>query len=162
SSVSSPCSRRNGPPIGSGSRTPRPDCPCGSAPRADSRSPRWTPSRRAGCRDAPWSLTRLPPGGRSAARRARSDRSCASFRGAVELAERAQGLALVHGPPGAGETTVLVEIIRRAAARKVPVLACAPSNLAVDNLVERLAAAGVRPVRLGHPARVLEAVLDHT
>ena len=81
---------------------------------------------------------------------------------AVDLAERAQDLALVHGPPGTGKTTVLVEIIRRAAARKVPVLACAPSNLAVDNLVERLAAAGVRPVRLGHPARVLESVLEHT
>jgi ATP-dependent RNA/DNA helicase IGHMBP2 len=81
---------------------------------------------------------------------------------AVELAERAQDLALVHGPPGTGKTTVLVEIIRRAAARKVTVLACAPSNLAVDNLAERLAAAGVRPVRLGHPARVLEAVLEHT
>jgi superfamily I DNA and/or RNA helicase len=81
---------------------------------------------------------------------------------AVELAERAQDLALVHGPPGTGKTTVLVEIIRRAAARKIPVLACAPSNLAVDNLVERLAAAGVRPVRIGHPARVLEAVLEHT
>ncbi|MFL5364900.1 MAG: AAA domain-containing protein [Myxococcales bacterium] len=81
---------------------------------------------------------------------------------ALDLAERAQDLALVHGPPGTGKTTVLVEIIRRAAARKTPVLACAPSNLAVDNLVERLAAAGVRPVRLGHPARVLETVLDHT
>ncbi|MFL5436308.1 MAG: AAA domain-containing protein, partial [Myxococcales bacterium] len=81
---------------------------------------------------------------------------------ALDLAERAQDLALVHGPPGTGKTTVLVEIIRRAAAGKTPVLACAPSNLAVDNLVERLAAAGVRPVRVGHPARVLETVLDHT
>src|ERR1051325_6578119 len=70
---------------------------------------------------------------------------------AVELAERAQDLALVHGPPGTGKATVLVEIGRRAAARKVSVLACAPSNLAVDNLVERLAAAGVSAVRLGPP-----------
>jgi len=81
---------------------------------------------------------------------------------AVELAERALDLALVHGPPGTGKTTVLVEIVRRAAARKIAVLACAPSNLAVDNLVERLAVAGVSAVRLGHPARVLESVLDHT
>ncbi len=81
---------------------------------------------------------------------------------ALDLSDRALDLALVHGPPGTGKTTVLVEVIRRAAARGEPVLATAPSNLAVDNLVERLAEAGVDGVRVGHPARVLPAVLAHT
>src|SRR5215208_3359627 len=81
---------------------------------------------------------------------------------AVDLAARAKDVALVHGPPGTGKTTVLVEVIRRAVARGERVLAAAPSNLAVDNLVERLVAAGLSCVRLGHPARVLPAVLEHT
>lgn len=83
-------------------------------------------------------------------------------RRAVALAERAEDLSLVHGPPGTGKTTVLVEIIRRAVARGEPVLACAPSNLAVDNLLERLLAAGIDGVRVGHPARVLESLHAHT
>lgn len=83
-------------------------------------------------------------------------------RAALDLADRALDLALVHGPPGTGKTTVLVEVIRRAVARGERVLACAPSNLAVDNLLERLVAAGIDGVRVGHPARVLESLLDHT
>ena len=81
---------------------------------------------------------------------------------ALDLADRAQDVMLVHGPPGTGKTTVLVEVIRRAAARGEKVLASAPSNLAVDNLVERLVAAGIDAVRVGHPARVLPAVVEHT
>jgi ATP-dependent RNA/DNA helicase IGHMBP2 len=81
---------------------------------------------------------------------------------ALDLADRAEDVALVHGPPGTGKTTVLVEVIRRAAARGEQVLAAAPSNLAVDNLVERLVESGLSCVRLGHPARVLPALLAHT
>jgi len=81
---------------------------------------------------------------------------------ALDLADRGEDVALVHGPPGTGKTTVLVEVIRRAAARGEQVLAAAPSNLAVDNLVERLVEAGLSCVRLGHPARVLPALLAHT
>jgi predicted DNA helicase len=55
-----------------------------------------------------------------------------------------------------------VEVIRQAVARGEKVLACAPSNLAVDNLFERLLAHGEKAVRLGHPARVLPALRAHT
>ncbi|HVP68802.1 MAG TPA: AAA domain-containing protein [Anaeromyxobacteraceae bacterium] len=81
---------------------------------------------------------------------------------AVEIAGRADDLALVHGPPGTGKTTVLVEVIRGAVARGEQVLAAAPSNLAADNLLERLVAAGVAGVRLGHPARVLPGLVTRT
>jgi predicted DNA helicase len=55
-----------------------------------------------------------------------------------------------------------VELIRRAIRRGEKVLACAPSNLAVDNIFERLLAAGERAVRLGHPARVMADLRAHT
>ncbi|MBK8097082.1 MAG: AAA family ATPase [Planctomycetes bacterium] len=85
-----------------------------------------------------------------------------SQRAAVEHALAAENIALIHGPPGTGKTTAVVEFIRQCALRRERVLACAPANVAVDNLAERLAAAGLRIVRLGHPARVLDSVKDHT
>jgi ATP-dependent RNA/DNA helicase IGHMBP2 len=84
----------------------------------------------------------------------------ASQRDAVANALRAQHVALIHGPPGTGKTTAVVELIRHVTARGERVLACAPSNVAVDNLAERLLRAGLRIVRIGHPARVQAAVRD--
>ena len=77
---------------------------------------------------------------------------------AVKSALAADDVALVHGPPGTGKTTVLVEIIRQHVARGDRVLATAPSNIAVDNILEKLLDTGLRVVRLGHPARTLEAL----
>ena len=85
-----------------------------------------------------------------------------SQRAAVRFALDAHDVAIIHGPPGTGKTTTLVELIRQAVARREKVVACAPSNLAVDNLLERLIAAGVRAVRLGHPARVLPELRAHS
>lgn len=81
---------------------------------------------------------------------------------AVRFAVSANDVALIHGPPGTGKTSTLIEIIRQAVARKQKVLACAPSNLAADNLLERLVAAGEDVVRIGHPARVTPALVEHT
>ncbi|MCK5940550.1 MAG: AAA family ATPase, partial [Planctomycetes bacterium] len=83
-----------------------------------------------------------------------------SQRRAVALALAAPMVARIHGPPGTGKTTALVEFCRQAVAAGERLLACAPSNVAVDNLAERLTAAGVKVVRLGHPARVQAAVRD--
>jgi hypothetical protein len=75
-------------------------------------------------------------------------------RAAIDFALRAPDFAIIHGPPGTGKTTTVVEYVRLAVANGDTVLACAPSNHAVDNLLEKLLAAGELPVRLGHPARV--------
>ncbi|MEM8944239.1 MAG: AAA domain-containing protein [Planctomycetota bacterium] len=81
---------------------------------------------------------------------------------AVEFALSARDLAIIHGPPGTGKTTTVVDFIRHATARGETVLACASSNTAVDNLLERLVAAEQRVVRLGHPARVKKQLQEHT
>lgn len=83
-------------------------------------------------------------------------------RDAVRFALSARDVALIHGPPGTGKTTAVVELIRQAIRRGQKVLACAPSNLGVDNIFERLLAAGEKAVRLGHPARVLPELRAHT
>ncbi len=85
-----------------------------------------------------------------------------SQREAVSHALSAEDFAIIHGPPGTGKTTTVVELIRQTVLRGERVLACASSNLAVDNMLERLLAAGERAIRLGHPARVLPALREHT
>jgi ATP-dependent RNA/DNA helicase IGHMBP2 len=81
---------------------------------------------------------------------------------AVHFALTAADVAIIHGPPGTGKTTTLVELIRQITWRGERVLAVAPSNLAVDNLLEKLLAAGEKAIRLGHPARVLPELRQHT
>lgn len=106
----------------------------------------------------------------------------------IEAALRAEDVAMIHGPPGTGKTTTVAEYIKQEVMRGRRVLACAPSNVAVDNLLERLHApssggsgggagysgkggkgsgssgAGGAPrcVRLGHPARLSEVALAHS
>ncbi len=86
----------------------------------------------------------------------------ASQRDAVSFALAAEDVAIMHGPPGTGKTTTIAELIRHAVARGERVLACAPSHVAVDNILERLIAADVNAVRLGHPARVAESLRVHS
>lgn len=86
---------------------------------------------------------------------------------AVGFALTATDVAIIQGPPGTGKTTAVVELIRQAVRRGETVLACAPSNLAVDNIFERLLTApelsgNRRVVRLGHPARVLPMLRENT
>ncbi len=81
---------------------------------------------------------------------------------AIRFALQTEDVAIIHGPPGTGKTTTVVEYIREEIARGKRVLACAGSNLAVDNMLERLVAAGEKAVRLGHPARVMEELREHT
>ncbi|KAJ1976465.1 hypothetical protein H4R34_003969, partial [Dimargaris verticillata] len=87
-----------------------------------------------------------------------------SQRSAVRFALAANDVALVHGPPGTGKTFTLVEIVRQLVATTPStfrILVCGPSNISVDNLVERLGRCRIPLVRLGHPARVLPTVLNH-
>ncbi|HFC12969.1 MAG TPA: DNA-binding protein, partial [Anaerolineae bacterium] len=81
---------------------------------------------------------------------------------AVKKALSAEDIAIIHGPPGTGKTTTLVAIILAAVQRGESVLACAPSNMAVDNLAESLVKAGATLVRIGHPARVQPQLQAHT
>lgn len=81
---------------------------------------------------------------------------------AVTMALENKDVFVLHGPPGTGKTSVLVEMVRQAKARGETVLISAPSNAACDHLVECLAQFKLKVTRLGHPARVSAAVRDRT
>ncbi len=70
----------------------------------------------------------------------------------------AQDFFLIHGPPGTGKTITCIELIMQLVRRDYKILAAADSNVAVDNLVERLDKLGVNVVRIGHPARVIPSL----
>lgn len=81
---------------------------------------------------------------------------------ACQKIAQAQDIAIVHGPPGTGKTTTLIAAISESTAKKQSVLVCAPSNAAVDLLVEKLTDKGIETLRIGHPARVEEKILNQT
>jgi superfamily I DNA and/or RNA helicase len=81
---------------------------------------------------------------------------------AVRHVITAQDVAIIHGPPGTGKTTTLVQAILETIRRERRVLVCAPSNTAVDLLTEKLAERGVNVIRLGNPSRVSDLLLQHT
>jgi ATP-dependent RNA/DNA helicase IGHMBP2 len=71
-------------------------------------------------------------------------------------------VAFIHGPPGTGKTTTLVQAIKATVKEERQVLVCAPSNAAVDLLVDKLSEQGLSVLRIGHPARVTEQSLSKT
>ncbi|KAF6158609.1 hypothetical protein GIB67_040123 [Kingdonia uniflora] len=83
-----------------------------------------------------------------------------SQKDAISKALSSKNVFLLHGPPGTGKTTTVVEIILQEVKRGSKILVCAASNIAVDNIVERLVPHRVKLVRLGHPARLLPQVLE--
>ncbi|KAG4414151.1 hypothetical protein IFR04_012717 [Cadophora malorum] len=85
-----------------------------------------------------------------------------SQKDAIRFALASREVALIHGPPGTGKTHTLIELILQMLKQNLRVLVCGPSNISVDNIVERLAPHKIPIVRLGHPARLLPSVLNHS
>ena len=81
---------------------------------------------------------------------------------ALQKINDADDVAFIHGPPGTGKTTTLVQAIVHTVHDENQVLVCAPSNAAVDLLVDKLSEQGLNVIRLGHPARVTEQSLSKT
>ena len=81
---------------------------------------------------------------------------------AVNEVLRAKDVAVVHGPPGTGKTTTLVEAIYETLRRENQVLVCAQSNMAVDWISEKLVDRGINVLRIGNPTKVNDKMLSFT
>lgn len=79
---------------------------------------------------------------------------------AVRHVLASEDICIIHGPPGTGKTTSLVEAIRLTLQEEPQVLVCAPTNSAVDLITEKLGELGIDVLRLGHPARISEGLLE--
>lgn len=79
---------------------------------------------------------------------------------ALQKAISAVDIALIHGPPGTGKTTTLVQAIKYTVDIEKQVLVCTPSNASVDLLVEKLVEQGLDVLRIGHPARISEVAVS--
>ena len=86
----------------------------------------------------------------------------ASQNEAVQKIAQAKDVAIIHGPPGTGKTTTLVQAILHTLKSQRRLLVTAPSNTAVDLLTEKLANEGVNVIRIGNPSRVSDVLLEHT
>ena len=79
---------------------------------------------------------------------------------AIQKAIECQEVSIIHGPPGTGKTTTLVEAVIETLERETQVLVCAPSNAAVDWISEQLMRRGVNVLRIGNPLRMSDEMLD--
>eukprot|EP00834_Sanchytrium_tribonematis_P006032 NODE_412_length_7926_cov_1.357608.p2 type:complete len:595 gc:universal NODE_412_length_7926_cov_1.357608:3296-5080(+) len=79
---------------------------------------------------------------------------------AVKKSLQSLDIHFIHGPPGTGKTKTLIEIIKQLFQSRKKILICGPSNISVDNIVERLSKENIPCIRMGHPARLLQTVQD--
>ena len=79
---------------------------------------------------------------------------------AIQKVVEAEEVSIVHGPPGTGKTTTLVEAVIETLQRETQVLVCAPSNAAVDWISEQLMRRGIHVLRVGNPLRMSDEMLE--
>jgi ATP-dependent RNA/DNA helicase IGHMBP2 len=81
---------------------------------------------------------------------------------AIRRVGKASDVFCIHGPPGTGKTTTLIGAVETVLSVEKQVLVCAPSNAAADLLTEKIAARGMRVLRVGNPARISDSIVPYT